>query len=61
MSKCHKLTLKYAAIGFAAVVIATATFTAWGLAELAPIAVGAVMLSLLVASTEEAHRACRGR
>lgn len=60
MSKCRRLTLKYAAIGLASVVIATTTLGAWGLAELAPTAVGAVMLSLLVASTEETHRACRG-
>lgn len=53
MKTCSKLTLKYVAIGFASVVIATATLRAWGLAEFAPIAVGAVMLSLLVASAEE--------
>jgi hypothetical protein len=55
--KHNKLTLKYAAIGFASVVIATATLRALGLVELAPVAVGAVLLSLLVASTEEAQKA----
>jgi uncharacterized membrane protein len=57
MKKCSAVTLKYAAIGFASIVIATATFRAWNLAELAPMAVGAVMLSLLVACTEETRKA----
>jgi len=57
MKKCKVITLKYAAIGFACLVIAMATTRALDLPEIAPAVVGAVMLSLLVASTEETRKA----
>ena len=57
MKKCKRVTLKYAAIGFACLVIATATVRALDLPEFAPAIIGAVMLSLLVASTNEPKEA----
>lgn len=57
MRKCQAITLKYAAIGFACLIIALATTRALNLPEIAPAVVGGVMLSLLVASTEETRKA----
>lgn len=57
MKKCKLVTLKYAAIGFACWVIATATVRALDLPDFAPAIIGAVMLSLLVASTNEPKEA----
>ena len=57
MKKCKAVTFKYAGIGFACLVIAMATMRVLDLPEIAPAVVGAVMLSLLVASTEETRKA----
>jgi voltage-gated potassium channel Kch len=53
MKKFNWATLKYAAIGFACLVIGTATVRALDLPEIGPVVVGAIMLSLLIASTNE--------
>lgn len=57
MKKLNVTTLKYAGIGFACLVIAMATLRVLGLSEIGPAVIGAVMLSLLVASTAETHKA----
>ena len=57
MKKLNVTTLKYAGIGFACLVIAMATLRAFDLHEIGPAAVGAVMLSLLIASTAETRKA----
>ena len=57
MKKCKVVTLKYAAIGFACLVMGMATVRALDLPEIAPAIIGAIMLSLLVASTNETKEA----
>jgi hypothetical protein len=57
MKKLSTTTLKYVGIGFACLVIAMATLRAFDLGEIGPAAIGAVMLSVLIASTAETHKA----
>jgi hypothetical protein len=57
MKQWNKTTFKYVGIGLACVVIATATVRALDLQEIAPVVVGAVMLSVLIASTAETRKA----
>jgi hypothetical protein len=57
MKKLNAVTLKYVGIGFSCLVIALASLRALDLQEIAPVAVGAVMLSVLIASTAEARKA----
>jgi len=57
MKKLNVTTLKYAGIGLACLVIAMATLRVLDLSEIGPAIIGAVMLSLLVASTAETHKA----
>jgi hypothetical protein len=57
MKKWNFATLKYVGIGFSCLVIALATLRALDLQDIAPVAVGAVMLSVLIASTAEMHNA----
>jgi hypothetical protein len=57
MKKFNWVTLKYAAIGFACLVMATATVRALDLPEIAPAIIGAIMISLLVAATNEPRKA----
>ena len=57
MKKWNLTTLKYVGIGFSCLVIALATVRALDLQDMAPVAVGAVMLSVLIASTAETHKA----
>ena len=57
MKKLNGITLKYTGIGFACLVIAMATLRVLDLSDIGPAIVGAVMLSLLVASTAETHKA----
>ena len=57
MKKWNTVTFKYVGIGFACLVIAMATVRAFGLQDIAPVAIGAVMLSVLIASTAETRKA----
>ncbi len=57
MKMCKASTFKYLGIGFACVVIAMAVLRAVGALDLAPAVAGAILLSLLVASTEETRKA----
>jgi hypothetical protein len=57
MKMCKPTTLKYLGIGFACLVIAMAVLRAVNSLDSAPAAAGAILLSLLVASTEEARKA----
>lgn len=57
MKKWNLATLKYVGIGFSCLVIALATVRALDLQDMAPVAVGAVMLSVLIASTAETTKA----
>lgn len=57
MKMCRPITYKYLGIGFACLMISTAILRASNAMNLAPIAVGAIMLSLLVASIEETRKA----
>jgi hypothetical protein len=57
MKMCKAVTYKYLGIGFACLVIAMAVLRAANSLDLAPAVAGAILLSLLVASAEEAHKA----
>ncbi len=57
MKMCRPTTLKYLGIGFACLVIAMAVLRAVDALDSAPVVAGAILLSLLVASTEETRRA----
>jgi len=57
MKKLNFTTLKYVGIGFSCLVIALTTLRALDLQDIAPGAVGAVMLSVLIASTAETTKA----
>ena len=56
MKKLNWATLKYAAIGFACLIIGTATVRALDLPEIAPAITGAIMISLVIAATNEPAR-----
>ena len=56
MKKWNTATLKYVGIGFSCLVIALATLRAFDIQEMAPVAVGAMMLSVLIASTAETRK-----
>lgn len=57
MKTCKAVTFKYLGIGFACVVIGMATLRVTDTLDLAPAVAGAILLSLLVASVEEARQA----
>lgn len=57
MKKWNTATLRYVGMGFACLVIATATVRALDLQDIGPAVVGATMISLLIASTAETRKA----
>jgi hypothetical protein len=57
MKMCKPTTFKYLGIGFACLVIAMAILRAINSLDVAPAVAGAILLSLLVASTEETRKA----
>jgi len=56
MKMCKPVTYKYLAIGSACLIIATALLRVANATELAPAVVGAILLSLVVASIEETRK-----
>lgn len=57
MKLYRPVAYKYLGIGFACLIIATALLRAADALEWAPAVAGAIMLSLVVSSIEETHKA----